>query len=548
VQKGPFVIGSSVHVSVLDGKLKPTGQVFNTSTINDRGEFSVAITASGPVALEGIGYYYNEVKGGLSTAPLTLRAFYVPSSAGPQRAYVNVITHLTGPRVQALVEAGAEFGAAVEQAERELQGGLNITYPGFKPSARATAMNVAGGDTDDNAYLLAVGSVLMQVAVTRAGAPDRVDATLQELVNSAALSFAGGALPAQLGGEIAAALLALDIDFIERKLAERLAQVGSSEKVPDMRRVLDQDRDGIPSSTDKCPLVADPGQADADGDGHGDACDTCPATACADQCLPAGGVYGLTADACYRPCSSQEQCLAGERCVVPRQARSDGSLVGMCGSPCDPRQAGACPDGEACLRLRLVGVSGAGAWPWVCVAAGFAGSGELGLYCATDGNGDPCGSGLACGMPPDTPFAACRTICDPASPAACAGGKCVPWSAPLPDTGAPDPSGPALGLCELPPGELGDACSIATWNDPEHGGTVLLDTCSPGLACAHEDICPGSGGPVWTVCCVLAGGLGQACASGDPTNPQGRCNQGLVCMAGNCEHELAQCCQAMPPG
>jgi cytosine/adenosine deaminase-related metal-dependent hydrolase len=45
----------------------------------------------------------------------------------------------------------------------------------------------------------------------------------------------------------------------------------------------DQDGDGVPDATDKCPTVFDPPrpldqgkQADADGDGKGDACDVCP--------------------------------------------------------------------------------------------------------------------------------------------------------------------------------------------------------------------------------------------------------------------------------
>ena len=38
----------------------------------------------------------------------------------------------------------------------------------------------------------------------------------------------------------------------------------------------DPDADGVPSSTDNCPAVPNPSQADTDGDGKGDACDPCP--------------------------------------------------------------------------------------------------------------------------------------------------------------------------------------------------------------------------------------------------------------------------------
>ncbi|MBI5762749.1 MAG: thrombospondin type 3 repeat-containing protein [Planctomycetes bacterium] len=41
----------------------------------------------------------------------------------------------------------------------------------------------------------------------------------------------------------------------------------------------DSDCDGIPDSSDNCPLVANPGQQNADGDSAGDACDGCPADA-----------------------------------------------------------------------------------------------------------------------------------------------------------------------------------------------------------------------------------------------------------------------------
>src|SRR2546425_3626102 len=43
----------------------------------------------------------------------------------------------------------------------------------------------------------------------------------------------------------------------------------------------DQDGDGVCDVDDDCPLVANPGQADADGDGIGDACDPCTGAAVA---------------------------------------------------------------------------------------------------------------------------------------------------------------------------------------------------------------------------------------------------------------------------
>ena len=70
VEKGPFVLGSSVAVSSIDASANPLGDVFNTSTLDDLGRFRLTIDYEGPAALEATGFHYNEVTGALSTAPL----------------------------------------------------------------------------------------------------------------------------------------------------------------------------------------------------------------------------------------------------------------------------------------------------------------------------------------------------------------------------------------------------------------------------------------------------------------------------------------------
>ena len=93
VISGPSCWGSTVNISPLDGSLNPTGQVFSTQTADDLGQFSVQFMASGRVALEGNGFYYNgEVTGVLSNAQLTLRAIYDVQADGPQKAYINLVT------------------------------------------------------------------------------------------------------------------------------------------------------------------------------------------------------------------------------------------------------------------------------------------------------------------------------------------------------------------------------------------------------------------------------------------------------------------------
>ncbi|MBU1495215.1 MAG: SUMF1/EgtB/PvdO family nonheme iron enzyme, partial [Actinobacteria bacterium] len=137
------------------------------------------------------------------------------------------------------------------QAERELVSELNITPPGFAPGAAGIEMSLLGGDTDANAFLLAVGSVLIRVAMRRDGS---VEANLQEVLNSYAIDLADGSLDAGADEEVSAVLPWLDTRDIERRLGARLAEIGSSAEVPDLDRALDQDRDGYVNSDDCGPL------------------------------------------------------------------------------------------------------------------------------------------------------------------------------------------------------------------------------------------------------------------------------------------------------
>jgi len=375
VQKGPFVVGSSVQVSELDADLDPTGSVFNTQTTSDLGEFSLTFAASGPVRLQADGFHYNELTGVLSTAPITLRAFYEPGGSGPQQATINVVTHLATERIRRLVLDGQPFGAAVAQAESELLTALALTAPGYTPSVAGVDLNVLGGDDDDNAYLLAVSSVLLQAAAMR---PGGVDANVQELTNQMALAFGpGGTLPTSIADAITSGLTVLDPDRVMALLARRLAELGSAATVPDMNRILDQDRDGVANADDNCPRVPNPGQEDSDGDGVGDACDPCPATPCPRPrtCLAAAGDDRLSADLCVLPCRPSESsggtpgtldqfggpCFAdpATRCVYAgtfpfAAATPDDTLhLLVCAETCTPLPD-SCPAGSYCAAISSI--------------------------------------------------------------------------------------------------------------------------------------------------------------------------------------------------
>ncbi|MBI5546076.1 MAG: VCBS repeat-containing protein [Deltaproteobacteria bacterium] len=253
VQKGPFVLGSSVSVSPVSDLGSPVGQVFQTQTDDDLGRFTVELPAPGLVLLEASGFYYNEVTGKLSAAALTLRAFARINGGGPQDACINVITHLTYGRIKALLQAGTSIDAAVVQAEGELVSAMGVGAASTAPTARGVAMNVLGGDEVNNAYLLCVSAVLVQAAIDRAGATGSVEANLQELLNIIATDLSDdGILQPPMRISLQDAQTRVIPEAVMELLAARLTLLGSSAVVPEMNRVLDEDGDGVPNAQDTC--------------------------------------------------------------------------------------------------------------------------------------------------------------------------------------------------------------------------------------------------------------------------------------------------------
>lgn len=295
VQKGPFVLGSTVTVATLDATGNPTGQQFPTQTTSDLGEFEVSVP-TGPVSIEGSGFYFNEVTGELSAGNMTLRAIDVPPGAGVRSTFVNIVTHLTFNRVKVLLGQGMPFEDAIDQAELELVVALPIGIPAFRPNLGGVEMNVLGGDTDANAYLLAVSAVFTQAAALESGP---LEAELQQLLNTVASDLADdGQLEVFNVMDLSVALDALDPADVMENLAGFISDTGAGTTVPDMDRILDQDRDGVVNADDNCPVEANGDQADGDGDGVGDACDNCPGEANVDQSDGEGDGVGDACDVC----------------------------------------------------------------------------------------------------------------------------------------------------------------------------------------------------------------------------------------------------------
>ena len=125
---------------------------------------------------------------------------------------------------------------------------------------------------------------------------------------------------------------------------------------------IDGDGDGVPHSSDNCPDLANPDQADPDGDGLGTVCDNCPDLANLDQADLDGDGAG---DVCDDDDDDDGELDTTDNCPVdanPDQADEDGDEVG---DACD-----ACPG-----TIPGVGVDAFGCPP--AVAADFDRDGDV---------------------------------------------------------------------------------------------------------------------------------------------------------------------------
>lgn len=105
-QKGPFRYGTSVKIVELDSmqRLGDSKRTHKTCVLDAFGHYDFASVdlASPYLRIEANGYFYNELTGGLSSSPVTLKA--VVDVTEKDSVNVNMLTHMEAPRVLKLVE------------------------------------------------------------------------------------------------------------------------------------------------------------------------------------------------------------------------------------------------------------------------------------------------------------------------------------------------------------------------------------------------------------------------------------------------------------
>lgn len=178
----------------------------------------------------------------------------VTSNASADKAYVE-IDH-TGLAIPG--QSGA-----MGTAEALYDGMFELTKAG----------NDFSGDLDLSGLALGVHAV--HVRVSAPGVPSFWSDARQLIVVVDPSTTDGGVAPEDAGGNPDGASSPDATTEVDAGLDGGVAEVDTGIPDPDQ----DPDRDGIPSSVDKCPTVSDRDQRDFDGDGRGDLCDVCADTA-----------------------------------------------------------------------------------------------------------------------------------------------------------------------------------------------------------------------------------------------------------------------------
>ena len=224
-QKGPFINGSAVTISELKGNLDQTGKTYSTTISDNLGSFEQKNIEliSQYVELKVDGYYFNEISGKTSGAPIALYA--LTDIKDITSANVNVLTHLEKSRVEYLVKRGTNFTSAKQQAQKEV-----LAIFGFEPS-ETTSETL---DLTADAKLLAISSILqgylsvgdMMELMANIITDIKEDGKLDNMVLGSKLINNANAIN-------------ISISAIRENLTEKYAELGINITVPDFESYVE---------------------------------------------------------------------------------------------------------------------------------------------------------------------------------------------------------------------------------------------------------------------------------------------------------------------
>lgn len=229
VQKGPFLNGTSISLYELNNSYSSTGKVFSTQIVDNSGLFQLNNISliSSYVQIKANGYYFNEVSGNNSSAPITLYA--LSDITDRTSINVNMLTHLEKSRIEYLVANGSRFSVAKRQAEEEILRIFSITMDSIIDSE---SLNISQ-DGDNNAILLAISVILQGY---------RTEGDLSELLANISTDIRqdGVLNSASLGTLLINDAKLLNLPQIRTNIENRYNNLGMTVNIPDFERYVNQ--------------------------------------------------------------------------------------------------------------------------------------------------------------------------------------------------------------------------------------------------------------------------------------------------------------------
>lgn len=215
VQKGPYLNGTSLTFFELSETLSQTGKSYNAQIKSNSGDYELSdiLFTSSYVMIKADGFYFNEVTGKVSEAPLTLYA--MSDIRDKSMININLLSHMEKDRIDYLVDNGAAFADAKSQAQQEILNIFSISMSDIGESELLTITEQGNG----NAALLAVSIILQGYRTT---------AELSELLANIATDIrTDGVLDsAELGSKLVNDIARIDLEEIRTNIEARYEEIG----------------------------------------------------------------------------------------------------------------------------------------------------------------------------------------------------------------------------------------------------------------------------------------------------------------------------------
>lgn len=225
VQKGPFILGSTITISELDAKMNPTGRTYNTTILDNSGSFELenVTMESNYVQLTANGFYFNERTGKISEAQLTLNC--IADVTNLEYSNINILSHIEYERTKYLIKNGLTFENAKEKAQQEILEIFNISVT---DPINSEHLDISKSG-DENAILLAVSVILQGYNKT---------GDFTELINgiNSDIKEDGILDDSDLGGELINSVTLLNLDAVRTNLETRYNEIGVDFEIPDFEK------------------------------------------------------------------------------------------------------------------------------------------------------------------------------------------------------------------------------------------------------------------------------------------------------------------------